>query len=163
MFIHGSATGNLIAGNYIGTDATGTMALGNALVGVQITEMHRQHDRRHGGRGPQRHLRSARRRRVHPRQRAGNLVAGNYIGTDVTGTWPWATRSGVEITESAPTTRSAGPRPRTATSSPATRRGVFIHGSATGNLVEGNYIGTDVTGTQALGNAYAGAEINDSR
>ena len=30
VFIDGSATGNLVAGNYIGTDVTGTMALGNA-------------------------------------------------------------------------------------------------------------------------------------
>ena len=38
--------------------------------------------------------------------------------------------------------------------------GVFIDGRATGNVVEGNYIGTDATGTEALGNADYGVEID---
>ena len=93
MFIDGSATGNLVAGNYIGTDYTGTMALGNALSGVEIAD-----------------------------SASNNTIGGTAAGDR-------------NVISGSP------------------EGGVFIHGSATGNLVAGNYIGTDVTGTMALGNA----------
>ena len=39
--------------------------------------------------------------------------------------------------------------------------GIFISGGG-GNHIEGNYIGTDVTGTLALGNQYNGIAIESS-
>ena len=38
---------------------------------------------------------------------------------------------------------------------------VFLSGS-TGNVVQGNFVGTDITGTAALGNTFDGVSINAS-
>ena len=86
---HGS---NMIEGNFIGTDVTGTPDLGNAGHGVLIYD---SPNNTIGGTAPG----------------TGNVIGGNFF-------------SGVAIS----------------------------HDGAMGNRVQGNFIGTDVTGTAALGN-----------
>ena len=77
--------GNTIQGDFIGTDVTGTTALANQT-GIQITLL-RQHDRRDGGRRPQRHLRQRRDGLdISVVGTTGNLVQGNFIGTNAAGT-----------------------------------------------------------------------------
>ena len=49
------APNTVVQGNYIGTDATGTNALGNASNGVDVQGA-QQHDRWDDVRGAQRHL-----------------------------------------------------------------------------------------------------------
>ena len=161
----GTATGNLVAGNYIGTDVTGTKALGNKYAGVEIADS-ASHNTIGGTTAGDRNVISG---SVQgggvfiDGSATGNLVAGNYIGTDVTGTKALGNALvGVEIADSANNTiggTAAGDR-NVISGSP--QGGVLIDGFATGNLVAGNYIGTDVTGTKALGNALAGVEIRDS-
>jgi hypothetical protein len=92
------AANNFVQGNFIGTDKTGTVALGNAVVGVFINNS------------------------------PGNIIGGTTAGAR-------NIISGHSL-------------------SPGSQ-GVSIAGGsgASGNLVQGNYIGTDVTGTVALGNS----------
>jgi len=96
IIVGDNSNGNLIEGNYIGTDASGTHALGNHDHGVAI---------------------------------ASDLAAGNIIG----GTAPGAGNviSGSSFNNSS---------------------GIVANGTDT--LIEGNLIGTDKTGTLALGNVY---------
>ncbi len=144
-------SGNLVEGNFIGTDITGTLALpngwattftsavvisgasntlggtapgdgnvisGNPGIGVLIT-----------GAGA-----------------VNNVVQGNYIGTDVTGTkalkndWPMTIQSGANSNLIGGTTVGAG--------------NLLVNGirmaGVSGNVVQGNSIGTDVTGKIAL-------------
>ena len=58
----GSAGGNVVAGNYIGTDATGQSESQN-LIGITISGVARKHDRRDYGGRSQRHLRQPKRHR----------------------------------------------------------------------------------------------------
>ncbi len=83
----------------------------------------------------------------------GNLVAGNFIGTDITGTLALPNSQGVEIDTSASGNTIGGTSvgARNVISG-NTGYGVEIDTGATGNLVDGDYIGVDKTGDAALGN-----------
>jgi titin len=143
--------GNIIAGNYIGTDVTGTRAVSNGT-GVDVSSGNNLI----GGTAPG----------------AGNLIAGNgldgilvrgpdnliqgnFVGTDVTGTRPLGNGSdGVEYVGAANTTvggTTAGAGNLIAANRSA---GIDINRGGGGNVVQGNFIGTDVTGTRALGNGF---------
>ena len=91
-----SGSGNVIAGNYIGTDKSGTLPLGNG-VGVSSGRFRYARRRRQPGR------RRSRRRNVISGNGSGidlfegsnDVIAGNYIGTDYTGTKPLPNVNGI--------------------------------------------------------------------
>jgi hypothetical protein len=96
------------------------------------------------------------------------LVAGNYIGTDITGTVAFSngTYPSVAVGGSDNTIGGTTPTARNViigTGEGAEGAGVYLgfggSGGATGNLVEGNYIGIDATGNGYLG-AQQGAGIH---
>ena len=96
-----NVSNNVIQGNLIGTDATGTQALGNGLDGVEIFGVSNMI----GGTDVM----------------ARNVISGNG-------------RNGILMgTDNAP-----------------------VHD----NLIQGNFIGTDITGTNFLGNASDGVFVN---
>ena len=83
----------------------------------------------------------------------GNLVEGNFIGTNVAGSSALANLgNGIRITSSANLVGGSLVAARNLISGNH-NDGVQISGpGATGNRVEGNYIGVDATGTAAIGN-----------
>ena len=89
----------------------------------------------------------------------GNTVQGNLIGTDAAGTVGLGDGFGVRLNTPDNLVGGASAAARNVISGNATE-GVDINAAAaTGNRVTGNYIGTDVTGTQDLGNAQAGVRV----
>jgi hypothetical protein len=92
-----------------------------------------------------------------------NVVAGNYIGTDVTGTVAIGNFSdGVEAINGASNNVIGGTAPGAGNLiSGNSLNGVGIYAS-NANTVEGNLIGTDVTGTHRLANGAAGVFITSS-
>ena len=101
----------------------------------------------------------------------GNLVQGNYIGTDSTGKVALGNgRSGVRISSAIGSTDSATHNTIGGTAAGAgnlisvnKEDGVLIRGDVTGgtdNVVQGNFIGTDVTGKKDLGNLGNGVKID---
>ncbi|MHC4429964.1 MAG: beta strand repeat-containing protein, partial [Planctomycetota bacterium] len=90
---------------------------------------------------------------------SNNVLEGNFLGTDVTGTLPSGNTVGVYIQSSGNQidgTAAFGPN----VISGNTVDGIQIRtASATGNVVQGNYIGVDVTGGVDVGNAAQGVVI----
>jgi hypothetical protein len=92
----------------------------------------------------------------------GNMIQGNYIGTDATGTSAVSNfADGIRIDEGASSNLIGG-------SSVADRNvisgnsqnGIFIHGFSTYyNMVAGNYIGTNADGTASVANARRGVQV----
>jgi parallel beta-helix repeat protein len=157
--IHDSTTtGNLVQGNYIGTNQAGTAAQPNAFAGVAI------YLGAHGNTISGNVLSGNTYQGVFIGDAGSNsnLVQGNFIGTDPSGTTAVPNLVGVEITNGAQSNTIGG------TSGIATRNvisgntadGVQAHGSGTlNNLIEGNYIGLTSDGTTALPNQGEGVQL----
>src|SRR5262249_8529946 len=92
----------------------------------------------------------------------GNVVQGNLIGTDCTGTQPLGNQGdGVTIAGGGSNSMIGG-RAAGARNASAGNRGngvAITDGGTAGNVVQGNYIGTDRNGTGPLGNAGLGVSV----
>jgi hypothetical protein len=164
--ISGSTTkGNTISGNYIGTDANGTVELGNTHNGVLISSG--ANNNIIGGSTPSgRNVISGNGWSgvgIYGSTTKGNIVSGNYIGTDTNGTVELSnTHEGVIISSGANNNTIGGSTPgEWNVISSNGSNGVTISGSAASNIISGNYIGTDASGTLGLGNTSAGVSIID--
>jgi parallel beta-helix repeat protein len=137
----------LVEGNYIGTDASGTTGLANQ-VGVDAGIV--------GGTAPG----------------AGNLISGNnlgiatfgasiqgnLIGTDASGTSAVPYGTGIQLFGGLVGGTTTAARNIISGNS---GWGIFDQADSSAHI-EGNYIGTDITGTKALGNGTAGVVFWDS-
>jgi murein DD-endopeptidase MepM/ murein hydrolase activator NlpD len=158
------ATGNQVQGNYIGTDVTGAVALGNGDNGVWIESA--SNNIIGGTTSGARNLISGNTWYgviIEGTDATTNTVQGNYIGTNITGTAAVSNTVGVYIW-GAPGNTIGGtvPEARNLISGNGWYGVAIVGSGATGNTVQGNYIGTDVTGAVALGNAGHGVIINDA-
>jgi len=145
--IQNGATGNLVQGNYIGTNITGTAGIPNGVIwsdqgdGVQIVYAA---DNTVGGTAAS----------------MRNIIAGNYLnGVDIYDPHGMATAGKSEDGD-----RVGAPAEAFSVRHPAAPPGVDIASpqavtQATGNRVQGNYIGLTVNGTGALGNYGSGVMI----
>jgi hypothetical protein len=91
----------------------------------------------------------------------GNTIEGNFIGTDVTGTQAQGNLGHGVYIETSPDNMVGGSTPEARNViSDNDYSGVEIFlWDAIGNQVQGNYIGTDATGTTSLGNTTYGVII----
>jgi titin len=152
----GGPPGNEVQGNFIGTDVNGTAALGNGHAGVLISQGSRNTI---GGTAPgARNIISGNGENVILSMTTGNHVQGNFIGTDVNGTASLGGGMGVSVGYATSNTiGGASAAARNVIS--GGWNGIVIEGGV-GNLVQGNFIGTDVTGTLPLGNAWHGVWVH---
>jgi parallel beta-helix repeat protein len=141
----GSGSGNLLQGNRIGTDASGTAALPNGT-GVYVSGTNNTV----GGAAPEAgNTISSNGTGVFLAFGGGNVVQGNRIGTDLTAAYPLGNGIGVFLTGSGNTVGGTAAGAGN-TISGNVSSGVFLSGGD--NVVQGNAIGTDATGTAPLGN-----------
>jgi titin len=159
-------SGNAVLGNFIGTDATGTAALGNTNQGV-LLQLRATANTVGGTASGAANVISGNTDGVYLKTpgTSGNVVLGNLIGTDKTGTAKLGnTDDGVHFGSQVSGNTIGG----TAAGSGNVisgngRDGVYIRDNSSGNVVLGNRIGTDRNGTAKLGNALAGVGINQAR
>ena len=155
-----SSQNNTIHGCYIGTDVTGTLDYGNGQHGININNPNNQIGGTASG--------------------SGNLISGNdysgiylgsvqyvriegnLIGTDINGTSSIGnSRAGIEISGMGNNTiGGAGPAYRNIISG-NNQDGISIT-SSSNNLIQGCFIGTDISGTIDQGNTGHGIHIHDS-
>ena len=144
-----------IQGNLIGTDPTGTRALGNQGAGVFIGLQ--ANGTLVGGTMPEaRNLISSNLQSgVSLDTVSGVLVQGNYIGTDITGHHPLGNGGdGVHWVSSVVTSGNLiGGTADGAGNLVSANVGAVILVGDPGTVVLGNRVGTDVTGTEPMGNA----------
>jgi titin len=149
---------NVVQGNLIGTDFTGKVIVGNALVGIRIEAPGNTIG---GTSALARNIISGNANSgifLFGGSASNNLIEGNFIGTDVTGTSGLGNVfSGVTLSN-APVNTIGGTVPGAGNVISANQNsGIVFQGTGTAlNLVQGNYIGTDVTGNNGLGNLAGG-------
>jgi titin len=162
VLITGAGTSaNVVEGNRIGTDLGGTARLPNFL-GVCITKG-ATGNTVGGTTAAARNLISGNWAGVWVSDdgTAGNLVEGDYVGTDPGGADAVPNAAGVVLTEGA-SGNTVGPGDVIS----GNYLGVMLYGAGTsGNVVQGDYIGTGPTGSSAVPNDYgvvveAGASLN---
>ncbi len=92
----------------------------------------------------------------------GNLIEGNYVGTDVTGTTGLANLTGI-ATDHSSGNRIGGtlPRQRNVISGNTLNGVILLGAGSSGNVVQGNLIGLAADGVSALGNTNFGVEIDE--
>ena len=161
--------GNLIEGNLIGTDVTGTVNQGNLGTGINIVS---GDSNLIGSSTPsQRNILSGNRYGISIFGGADNMIIGNYIGTNISGTARLGnTYYGIYVqalnTRIGGTTSGEGNVISGNSYISGFNRlgaGILISG-ADGVIIQGNFIGTDATGTVSIGNdngiaLYSGENI----
>ena len=152
---------NVVEGNYIGLNAAGTTStgFGNLRQGVFISGS----NNRVGG------TTSAQRNIIAGSGFAGvgigfgsgNVIQGNYIGTDASGTANRPNAGGVAVNSGASNNFIGGIAAGAGNViSGNTGAGVTLNNGANGNTVLGNRIGTNADGTAALGNTGQGVNVS---
>ena len=166
-----------VLGCFIGTDATGTFPVPNQGFGVQVFGGNgvRIGGATSGGpcTGDCNVISGATKSKANvllDLLATGALVRGNFIGPDVTGTAALTSDSQVQaIVDKGGSDRIGGAN-GTTPGGPCTGdcnlissgngRGILIDQAATGSMIQGNFIGTDVTGNQAIGNGEVFAIVS---
>jgi uncharacterized repeat protein (TIGR01451 family) len=187
VFLQGSSAGNFIQGNFIGTNLDGdtSSSVGNDNNGVELTNGKFDTGNLIGGAGGVGFSAGNLGNLISGNgfgnsggdsgvyiHRSGfsgsgptnNSVQGNFIGTDVTGLQQLSNRNNGVFIQNAPNNLIGGAGGvGTAAGlgnliSGNDNEGVRFQGSGTaGNLLQGNYIGTDITGTTAI-NSFSGGD-----
>ena len=152
-----------IQGNKVGVDITGTLALpngigittftdiattinGTIIGGAALGEGNVISANPGGGVGLQINCNNS-------------VIKGNFIGTDITGTIALGNGGGIGIQGNNNSIGGSSAVERNIISNNG-GSGIYLGPNSSNNSIQGNYIGVDITGTTAMGNANNGIEIN---
>lgn len=157
-----NATGNRIEGNYIGVNGTATVAIGNGGSGVRLfgAEMTTVHGNVIGGNGAGISLAF--------NETEGNILTGNYVGTDPTQTYPFGNgEHGIFLNSLAHDTQIGGIAPGEGNVIAFhSGRGIWMTAVGTnGNAIRGNSIhdnqGDEIENKLGIDLAGSGPNPND--
>ncbi|HET6979493.1 MAG TPA: SBBP repeat-containing protein [Pyrinomonadaceae bacterium] len=142
--------GNVVQGNFIGANAAGTIAIANDK-GIHISGASSTNNLIGGTVAGAGNLISGNQQGIFI-EAPGNTIQGNLIGTDVTGSNRIPNSNA--ISASSQNTLIGGLTPGARNIISGNNGGVIF--GENGSKLQGNFIGTDITGTIALGNGDAG-------
>ncbi len=149
---------NIVEGNFVGVDVSGATAISNASDGVAIT--HSSESNTIGGTtAGSRNIISGNSVKGVNTEDSGtdnNVILGNYIGTDTTGTSAIGNNIGVGISGGSGNIVGGTTAGSRNIISGSTSSGIALGGDA---IVQGNYIGLNANGDGVLANATSGANI----
>jgi hypothetical protein len=164
-----TTTGILIQNNYLGMNAAGTTAIGGGqgifISGIQGATIGGASGSLGGSCSSVCNLIAGSTGSVglllNDPANSGNLIQGNFFGTDVTGTLARSNGSSANISIAATSTVTIGGTAagtgNLISGEAAQGRGIFIDGAVAGPInIQGNFIGTTTTGNAALGNGGSG-------
>jgi titin len=158
--IIGSSSGTRVHNNYVGVDSAGISGLGNYSYGVRIEN---SSGNTIGGTTPSdRNIISGNffdGVRLWATYATGNLITGNYIGTDVTGTVAIPNINGILVATGGSNTIGGSAPGAGNVISGNGYDGIQYSGPGSNNTIMGNFIGTDHTGTVPLGNGNRGIAL----
>lgn len=148
-----AGSGNVVSGNYIGTDPSGSVAVPNGIEGVWVAGR----DNTVGGNtAAERNVISGNGLfgiNVSGSGAQGNVVKGNYIGVDATGQKTLGNRNGVGVSFGAQNNVIGGATPGEGNVISGNSVGVLVRDAdTTGNVFQGNRIGVEAVGEEALPN-----------
>ena len=155
-----NTTNTTVQGNYIGTNFNGTAALANQQNGILITG----NNNTVGGNtaGARNIISGNNQSGVRIELASGNSVQGNYLGTDVNGTAALGNgHSGVYVTGNNNTIGGVAAGTGNILSGNSLSGIWFTDSSCVGNLVQGNFIGTNASGSAALPNSFDGITVGN--
>ncbi|HEY0458268.1 MAG TPA: FG-GAP-like repeat-containing protein [Pyrinomonadaceae bacterium] len=171
-----NASNNVIQGNYIGVNATGTAVIANGRAGICLCSSNPDFNVTNnliGGTAPGAGNviagNDSNEIEINGFASVGNSVQGNLIGTNAAGTQALvSTGIGIYLT-SATRNNIIGGSTASARNliagnnfgSSGGGSGIALNVNASGNVIKGNFIGTDITGTQALPNQVEGIVLSD--
>ena len=144
--------GSTVAGNFIGTDPTGTLARPNGAAGVSLT---RSSNHQVGGTAPAaRNLISGNTgSAISIFLSSNNVIEGNFINTNAAGTAALGTgaSAAINVTPASDNNRIGGASTGARNLISGSRNEAITIQGTYGTVVEGNYIGTDITGDKVIG------------
>jgi hypothetical protein len=160
-----AATGNTVAGNYLGTNATGTAsdtpttyqgvainaASGNIVGGLTVADRNVLSGNRWNG------------MKIEYAGATGNTVIGNYVGTNALGTAAVPNQLGIFIWDVPSNVIGGTTAAETNVVSGNMQVGVYVFGAnSTGNVIQGNTIGLNAARSAALPNVTRGVQFASS-
>ncbi len=172
--IHFNSGANVVQGNFIGTDQTGTTKIGNQNgIYVSIASGNVVGGPTASAGTPPGNLISGNRSAgvqafaFSGSDMAQTFVMGNLIGTDASGRMPLGNQGDGILLAGARSSVIGGSQPQHRNVISGNQSGVHITNSglqgSLENVVKGNYIGTDILGTSSVGNLSSGVVLGISR
>ncbi len=152
-----------IEANYIGTDVTGTLAQGNG-VGIYLGGGADSVTIGGSGANEGNLISGNLDHGIHLDGAASAVIEGNLIGTDINGTADLGNAgNGIYVDASAGNTIGGSAAGAGNLISGNDTHGILVDkASSTGNVIQGNYIGTNAAGDAAIGNTYHGVYISNA-
>lgn len=148
-----ASNGTIVQGNYVGLGVDGATVVPNAQAGVYITS-----GAQNTTVGAGNVISGNTNDGVDLNGVTNMIVQGNYIGIDATGSVAKPNGAGVALFTNASSNTIGGTSSGTRNViSGNTNDGVNINGG-NGNIIEGNYIGVDVTGVNKIANGGSGVD-----